>query len=296
MSRCAIVAGALGCLGSAAYVLLYVTAPEIRNVARRLLLSLALVEGLQGALYALQGFVPTEDPFWCWLIGPLLTATTLSSALWTACIAFYVALVVKNQTTSGIFTRFRILCWGYPFVWVAAVLWHQLSRYGRVHYNSVATGECFEGLSFDPCDKPFLWIGSTVPLVACMWVTSACYLEARLQVQVLEKVSARDAEQAQQYAEAAVKYALLPTLFVISRSWIYVEGIVAIYDPTWLPVCSCLRVIGIASQGFTDFVVAVLLTRKVRRHIFTSKPDDNDTFALLLDRSLSQTEDRKSVV
>lgn len=50
-----------------------------------------------------------------------------------------------------------------------AVLWHQLSRYGRVHYNSVATGECFESLSFSRvlADVPVtLYVFNAIPCTA----------------------------------------------------------------------------------------------------------------------------------
>eukprot|EP00668_Euglena_longa_P001915 GGOE01002238.1.p1 GENE.GGOE01002238.1~~GGOE01002238.1.p1 ORF type:complete len:247 (-),score=38.63 GGOE01002238.1:258-998(-) len=208
------------------------------------------------------------------------TFSTMSSALWTTCIAVYVGLVIRNQkqATRRTFARFRLLAWGYPTLWVAVVLGRHLYTYGVLSYNSVGSGECFESPTFDPLDKPLHWVGYVLPLAVCMWITSHRYLEARLQMRVLQKVHS---EHAAEYGESAMKYALIPTFFVISRSWIYVEAIVAIADPAWLPMCSCLRVAGVAAHGFIDALVFVLLTQKIRLHVFSPPKEEEDSYAVL---------------
>ena len=287
MDLCAVIAGLLGCAGSLFFIILYTILPDIRNVARRLLLSLSIVECLQAVLFTVQGVVGTDDEFWCWVTGPLLTASVMSSAIWTTCVAIYVALVVKKHghlQSAQFFTRFRIVSWGYPLLWVTTIIVDHFVRYGRLSYSSIDTGKCFQSLSFDPLDKPFHWLGYTLPLAACLWITTIQYLQARLRIRELQAVEDADSPQQAQYSELAIKYTVIPAVFILFRSWVYVEGLVAIYYPEWWPVCSCLRVLGTALQGLVDTLIFVLLTYKLRAHVFSSLEDD-DSFALLTEPS-----------
>lgn len=50
-------------------------------------------------------------------------------------------------------------------------------------------------------------------------------------------------------------------------------------------MCSCLRVAGVAGQGLTDAAVFVLLTRKIRAHVFSPPKEEEDSYAMLSDRA-----------
>ena len=114
----------LGAFGALFFIVSYVVFTDLRTKSRRLLLYLSIVD-LGQAIRFLTVKIDGYNQYFCTAQSLFGIWVASASFFWTACIAVYVYLVVKNPNRLfpdwGL-KLFHILSWGYPTAAVLAIL------------------------------------------------------------------------------------------------------------------------------------------------------------------------------
>lgn len=286
----------LSILGSLLIILSYVFFKDLRTRARYILLHLSIAD-LGVGLANLTGIAVNFDGYFmaahkngseptnliqdlCVTQGFFAIYFTLSSILWTSCLAVYMyLLIVHNQNTRQLryflwFSHFA--CYGLPLVVNFWLVFTQ--RLGYAPYDSA--GWCSmigRHTSFQAKHEPDryatffgydLWVLLTFALTVLLYCTVVCHVRQEHQ----------KASNTKGFWEAMhridYKFILIPVFFLVLRIWSFVVDLLMVYihirnlNLVVLNFLIYTSGIGDSAQGFVNSILFVALTYKVRRTLF----------------------------
>eukprot|EP00667_Euglena_gracilis_P012163 EG_transcript_12476 len=258
----------LGAVGALFFIVSYVGFEDLRTKSRQLLLFLSLAD-LGQAIRFLTLRLDWTSEATCTFQSLFGIWVATASFFWTACIAVYVYLVVKNPNRlfpAWGYRLFHIICWGYPTIFVLVVL---------IVDPTITRGSDVPWCFLDPRSN-VAWrvMGYALPLVGCWLVTAVMYVMASWHVtqgaHFIPHTADRNSPHELEMRELQTKFKLIPCAFLLLRVWDAAYHTYTALFHSVQPLAGWylqVMVFGDASQGFFNCLIFVLLTRKIRARV-----------------------------
>lgn len=286
-------------IGSGAIILTYICFPDIRTLARQLLVNLSIAD-FTTALSILVGLLVFYDKLLdgnpsvgyqraCLAQGVFAVFATQSSILWTIAIAVYMfAIIVLKKPSVGkkVAVVSYVVCWGIPLV---LTVW--LAVDGFLGYETAATpGFCairgWSGGSSNPAERrnevyPIvvgyeMWLYIAFIVLPVLYIAIKCHIKVKL-----TKVGGRTSLTLQSAVKTADrKLIFVPLLFMVLRVWSIVVDTATYYLPLEArakylhsyasAVFGALEGIGTSGQGAANGILFCLFTQIVRHKLLNA--------------------------
>lgn len=319
---------ALSMMGSLLIILSYCLIPGIRTRGREILFNLSLMDFVAAAGNC-AGIAINFDHYLrnsttdshtvmkrvCLAQAIFSQYGTVSSILWTICLAVYIYLcimVARKKIVSWSVPVFYVLSYGLPLI-VSA--WYGST--GKLGYDYIGgSGWCTVKLSFEGSQRllsPFftndIWIYLTIFLVPVIFLA----LHFHLKFEKAKNRSILTQNWKATMNNVEIKLLLIPIIFILLRIWSLLLVIIAVeakYDLNCGAVKFFLYISGVgdSGQGFFNGILFVLFSHKVRSYFMnlcicckanslrsvTLQSDQPNTFYNSFSSDVRQSEDKET--
>lgn len=198
----------LAMIGSLLIILSYILIPTIRTKAREILVNLSVMDfmvataNLVGIATNYSSDIPkhmihdpniTVELNLCVAQASFAMYGTISSILWTICIAVYVFMRIMfegSKVAQRLMYAFYIICYGLPLLmtaWFAGTSKLGFNHYGGSGWCSLKLYDINGALPFNPIFGNDIWIYLTMVLVPLMLVTLHFHIRYNVSVPVVSE-------------------------------------------------------------------------------------------------------------
>ena len=277
----------LSLFGSLSLIGCYFFLGESGGSCRKLIFYLSIADLFQSLFFL--GNLHVYNGVGCKLLAIFGIFAAVSTFLWTVLIAHFIwiSVLLPAEMPEKHPIYYHAIAWGVPSgiivsLLLYSVIWSENHSPIEIFGPDASVGWCFIGAEY-------IWarvLSIYIPLIVCWLLTCLFVFSARskllkiLKLQEMQ-VMAFESERNNPLPEMIARLTLIPLLFIFLRVW----G--AIYRVWWVAVAlrddsissnayfdthhewlQDLTSFGDAAQGFTNFVIFVILTRSVRQKIW----------------------------